>query len=230
MGMVRRVLDAPGIELLVGLVLLASGALELRDIMLVELPGRGKLLPAAAAAIGIALVLRSLPGLFLGLELADRGLRGLTILDRLAHSRLVDLAMGVILIVAATADLVDLLVSNPTLPYCNTNTAAIVFGLVPFGDMLLAFYRGVGRIDREVPARLLDRAAHNPWLRVGAGFFLLAGGVTEFMATLAGNHALGHSLALPGGFAVVGLFAVLSGLPGVYLGLRTLADNRRKSA
>lgn len=226
MDILRRFLDAPAIELVVGLVLLLAGLLELRDIVLVKLPGRGHQLPAAAAAIGAALVLRSLPGMFLGLELADTGLKRLAVFDRLAHSHLADLAMGCILIAAATADGLDFVLSRGRLPLCSTDTVAIAFGLVPVGDMLLAFYRGVGRIDREVPARLLDRAAHNPWLRLVAGLFLLAGGVSEFVATLAGDHAFGHSLALPGGFVVVGLFAVLSGLPGLYLGLRTLAGSR----
>jgi hypothetical protein len=46
----RRFLDAPLTELAVGLVLLAAGLLELRDILLVKLPNKGPMPPHAAAA------------------------------------------------------------------------------------------------------------------------------------------------------------------------------------
>jgi hypothetical protein len=235
MRALQRFFDSPATELVVGVVLLAAGLLELRDIVLVKLPARGPLLPPAAAVIGAALVLRSLPGMFLGLEIADTGIRGLAArpvllaVDRLAHCHLADLAMGVILIVAATADLIDVIASGRVLPICNTASGTIAFGLVPFGNTFLAYYRGVGRIDREHPARLLDRAEHNPWLRELAGILLLGGGGAEFGAVLAGDHAFGHSLALPGGLAVTGLFAVLSGLPGIYLGFKALAGTRSKT-
>lgn len=228
MTALRRFLDSPITELAVGLVLLAAGILELRDIFLVKLPGQGPMLPHATAVFGTALILRSLPGMFLGLEITDTALQGvalrpaLAILDRFAHSHAVDLFMGGLLLVAGAADLIDILVSGRIVPALSTVTGAMAFGLAPFLNMFVVFYKGLKRIDREHPARLLDRAVHNPVVQVAAGLIMLGGGMAEFWATLQGNHAFGHSLALPGGLTILGLFGLLSGLPGVYLGLKTL--------
>lgn len=233
MNSLRRFLAAPVTELAVGLVLMAAGFLELRDIFLVKIPGKGALLPHAAAAIGTALILRSLPGMFLGLEIADKAFQTvslrstLTLLDRLAHSHAVDLCMGIILIGAGAADLIDVIVSGESLPTLHITYGAMLFGLAPFLNTGLAFYKGLRRIDREYPVHLMDRAVHNPWIQFWAGCILFGGGVTEFVATLKGDHAFGHRLPLSGGFAVIGLFALLSGLPGIYLGLRTLVNASR---
>jgi hypothetical protein len=233
MNTLRRFLDSPFTELAVGLVLLAAGLLELRDILLVKIPGKGPLLPHAAAAIGTALVLRSLPGMFLGLEIADKAFQAIALrpalafLDRLAHCHAMDLCMGVILIVAGAADLIDTIASGRNLPALNITYGAIVFGLAPFLNTFLALYKGVMRIDREYPVRLMDRAVQNPWVQFSAGLLMLGGGLAELWTTLQGDHAFGHRLTLSGGFAVIGLFALLSGLPGIYLGLRTLLDASR---
>jgi hypothetical protein len=232
MSLLRRILDHPFTELAVGLVLLVAGLLELRDIILVKMPNQGPMLPHAAATIGAALILRSLPGMFLGFEIADKAFQGVTIrpalafLDRLAHCHAMDMSMGVILVVAGTADLIDIVASGVDLLTVSSLSGAVAFGLAPLINAFLAFYKGFKRFDRERPSYLLDRAVHNPWVQSSAGVLMLGGGLTEIWATLQGGHAFGHSLALPGGFAVLGLFGLLSGLPGIYLGLKALAAPR----
>jgi len=196
------------------------------------MPNRGPMLPHAAATVGLALALRSLPGVFLGLELADKAVQGLPVrpalawLDRLAHCHAADIAMGVILMASGLADLADLLLSGRALPVCNTASGAALFGLAPLVNAFLALYKGAGRLDREpprlIPARLLDRAVKNPWVQCAAGLCLLAGGLSELWAAWRDKAALAHAAGLPDALALLGLFALVSGLPGVYLGLRAL--------
>jgi hypothetical protein len=232
MNVLRRILDHPATELAVGLVLLIAGLLELRDIILVKMPNQGPMLPHAAATIGAALILRSLPGMFLGFEIADKAFQGVTLrpalafLDRLAHCHAVDLFMGVILVVAGAADLIDIIVSGVAPMAVSSLSGAVAFGLAPLINAFLAFYKGFKRLDRERPSLFLDRAVKNPWVQTSAGALMLSGGIAEIWSTLQGGHAFGHSLALPGGFAVLGLFGLLSGLPGIYLGLKALTAPR----
>lgn len=232
MNTLRRILDHPFTELAVGLVLLVAGLLELRDIILVKMPNKGPMLPHAAATIGAALVLRSLPGMFLGFEIADKAFQGVTLrpalafLDRLAHCHAVDLFMGVILISAGAADLIDIMVSGVSPMAASSVSGAVAFGLAPLINAFLAFYKGFKRLDYERPSLFLDRAVKNPWVQSCAGILMLGGGLAEIWSTLQGGHAFGHSLALPGGLAVLGLFGLLSGLPGIYLGLKALTAPR----
>lgn len=232
MSTLRRVLDHPFTELAVGLVLLVAGLLELRDIILVKMPNKGPMLPHAAATIGAALVLRSLPGMFLGFEIADKAFQGVTLrpalafLDRLAHCHAVDLFMGVILIVAGAADLIDIVASGVAPLALNSLSGAVAFGLAPLVNAFLAFYKGFKRLDQERPSFFMDRAVKNPWVQTSAGTLMLGGGFAEIWATLQGGHAFGHSLTLPGGLAILGLFGLLSGLPGIYLGLKALTAPR----
>ncbi|GFK95985.1 hypothetical protein NNJEOMEG_03859 [Fundidesulfovibrio magnetotacticus] len=220
-------LDSPWLELAVGLILLAAGFAELREIIARHMPNQGPMLPHAAATVGLAMALRSLPGIFLGLELADKAVAGLSArpalawLDALAHCRAADLAMGVILMAAGLADLGDLAASG--LPALNSASGAALFGAAPLLDALLALVKGAGRVGSEVPGLgLLRRATANPWVRAGAGLALLAGGLWELWTAWSANLA-GHRPALPGALSALGLFGLVTGLPGVYLGLRALA-------
>lgn len=232
MPTLRRLLDSPLLELAVGLILLVAGLMEIRDVIMVKMPNRGPMLPHAAATVGAALVLRSLPGIFLGLEIADRAFQGVTFrpalafLDAVAHSHAADLCMGVILVAAGVADLVDIILSGRDLPYLNSASGAAVFGLAPALNAFLAIYKGAGRIDRERPARLLDRAVRNPSLQCAAGLIMLAGGSLEIWASLHESSPPGHGPALSGGLAALGLFGLVTGLPGVYEGLRALTGGR----
>lgn len=151
MPTLRRLLASPHLELAVGLILLAAGLMEIRDIILVKMPNQGPMLPHAAATVGAALILRSLPGMFLGLEIIDRGVQGVSLtpafafLDRLAHSHAVDLFMGVVLVGAGLGDLIAIIASGGALPGVmgvNTATGAMVFGLAPAVNALLALYKG----------------------------------------------------------------------------------------
>jgi len=228
----RRILDSPRLELAVGLILLIAGFMEIRDVIMVQMPNRGPMLPHAAATVGAALVLRSLPGIFLGLEIADRAIQGVTFrpalafLDALAHSHAADLCMGVILLAAGTADLADIILSGRALPYLNSASGAVVFGLAPALNAFLALYKGASRIDRERPARLLDRAVKNPGVQCAAGLFMLAGGALEIWAPIHESFPPGHGPALSGGLAALGLFGLITGLPGVYEGLKALTGGR----
>jgi len=236
----RRLLDSPWLELAVGLVLLAAGLLELRAIILVQLPNKGPMLPHAAATVGLALVLRSLPGVFLGLELADKAVQGLPVrpalawLDDLAHSHAADIAMGVILMASGAADLADLVFSGRALGLLNTASGAALFGLAPLVNAFLALYKGAARLDREhprlVPARLLDRAVRNPWVQSAAGGLLLAGGLSDLWAAWSGHSLPARMAGLPDALALLGLFSLLSGLPGVYLGLKALLPTRPRAS
>jgi len=76
MNTLRRTLDSPFTELAMGLVLLVADVLEIRDVILVRMPNTGSMMPHAAATLGAALILRSLPGMFLGLEIADKAFQG----------------------------------------------------------------------------------------------------------------------------------------------------------
>lgn len=241
MNTLRRLLDSPYAELSVGLVLLVAGFLEIRDVILVRMPNTGSMLPHAAATLGAALILRSLPGMFLGLEIADKAFQGVTlrpalsVLDRMAHSHAVDLTMGLILMGAGAADLVDIAVSGRALPVLTSASGAVAFGLAPALNAFLALYKGAKRIDREraalpkhFPLPLwLDRAVRNPVVQAVAGALMLCGGAWEMWE---GTHAhidAAHGAGLSGGFAVLGLYGLLSGLPGVYEGMKALAGYSR---
>lgn len=241
MNTLRRLLDSPYAELAVGLVLLVAGFLEIRDVILVRMPNTGSMMPHAAATLGAALILRSLPGMFLGLEIADKAFQGVTlrpalnVLDRMAHSHAVDLTMGLILMGAGAADLVDIAVSGRALPVLTSASGAVAFGLAPALNAFLALYKGAKRIDREratlpklFPLPLwLDRAVKNPAVQAVAGALMLCGGAWEMWE---GTHAhidAAHGAGLSGGLAVLGLYGLLSGLPGVYEGMKALAGYSR---
>jgi len=232
MSPLRRALDSPYLELALGLILFVAGMLEIRDIILVKMPNKGPMLPHAAATLGAALVLRSLPGIFLGLELADKALAGVTLrpglafLDRIAHSHAADLAMGIILLAAGAADLADILASGRAVPVLNTDLGAVVFGLAPALNAFLALYKGARRIDRERPERLLDRAVKNPVVQTLAGLMMLAGGAAEMWTAAHERLAPLHGAPLSGALALLGLFGLLTGLPGLYEGLRILSRRR----
>jgi len=231
MKALRRILDSPLLELSVGLILLVAGFMEIHDIIMVKMPNRGPMLPHAAATVGAALVLRSLPGIFLGLEIADKAFQGVTLrpalsfLDGVAHSHAADLCIGVILLAAGAADLLDIIASGRALPVLNTASGAAAFGLAPILNAFLAVYKGVGRIDRERPARLLDRAVKNPAVQCAAGLLMLLGGSLEIWAAYHESVVPGHGAALPGGLAVLGLFGLVTGLPGIYEGLKALTGS-----
>jgi len=241
MNTLRRLLDSPYAEIAVGLVLLTAGLLEIRDVILVRMPNTGSMMPHAAATLGAALILRSLPGMFLGLEIADKALQGVTlrpalsVLDRMAHSHAADLAMGFILMGAGAADLVDIVVSGRTLPLLGSASGAVAFGLAPALNAFLALYKGARRIDRErsdvkklFPLPLwLDRAVTNPAVQAVAGALMLCGGAWEMWEGAHAHITAAYGARLSGGLAVLGLYGLLSGLPGVYEGLRALAGYSR---
>ncbi|MFP5222619.1 MAG: hypothetical protein ACLGSA_10050 [Acidobacteriota bacterium] len=245
MNTLRSILDSPYAELAVGLVLLASGILEIRDVILVRMPNTGSMMPHAAATLGAALVLRSLPGMFLGLEIADKALQGVTLrpalglLDRMAHSHAADLTMGVILMGAGAADLVDIALAGRVAPAVGSAAGAVAFGLVPALNALLALYKGAKRVDREgavLPKALalpfwLDRAVKNSGVQAAAGALMLCGGAWEIWEAAHAHPAAPYGAGLSGGLAVLGLYGLLSGLPGMYEGFRALSapgeDQRR---
>lgn len=244
MNTLRRMLDSPFVELAVGLVLLVAGVLEIRDVILVRMPNTGSMMPHAAATLGAALILRSLPGMFLGLEIADKAFQGVTlrpgldVLDRMAHSHAVDLSMGFILMGAGAADLVDIAVSGRALPLLGSASGAVAFGLAPALNAFLALYKGAKRIDRERAALpklfplpfWLDRAVKNPAVKACAGALMLSGGAWEVWEAWEGASAhigAAHGAGLSGGLAALGLYGLLSGLPGVYEGMKALAGPPR---
>ncbi len=232
MNRLHRILTHPLTELVVGCVLLVAGMLEIRDIIAVKLPNKGPMLPHAVAFLGAAMILRSLPSMFLGLEIVRQALPaalhnqlGLEV-DRLTHSHAVSLFMGLILIAAGAADLADMLAQGEPLKLLSSASGAIIFGLAPVINALLALYKGLSRVESEHPFRLLDRAVNTPWLQSGAGAAMLLCGLAEMWDGLHRPHALGNGPALQQSLAVLGLFALLSGLPGVFEGLRQLTARR----
>lgn len=241
MNTLRRMLDSPLAELAVGLVLLVAGILEIRDVILVRMPNTGSMLPHAAATLGAALILRSLPGMFLGLEIADKAFQGVTlrpalgVLDRMAHSHAVDLTMGIILMGAGAADLADIAVSGRALPLPGSAVGAVAFGLAPVLNAFLALYKGAKRIDRERAALpklfplpfWLDRAVKTPAVQACAGALMLCGGAWEIWEGTSARIGAAHGAGLSGGLAALGLYGLLSGLPGVYEGLKALAGPPR---
>lgn len=241
MNTLRRLLDSPYTELAVGLVLLGAGFLEIRDVILVRMPNTGSMMPHAAATLGAALILRSLPGMFLGLEIADKAFQGVTlrpalnVLDRMAHSHAVDLTMGLILLGAGAADLVDIAVSGRALPLLGSASGAVAFGLAPALNAFLALYKGAKRIDREraaLPERFplpfwLDRAVKNPGVQAAAGALMLCGGTWEMWEGAHAHMGAAHGAGLSGGLSALGLYGLLSGLPGVYEGMKALAGYSR---
>lgn len=237
----RRILDSPCAELAVGLILLTAGILEIRDVISQRMPNTGSMLPHAAATVGAALILRSLPGMFLGLEIADKALQGVTLrpalgfLDRIAHSHAADLTMGLILIGAGAADLADIVAAGRILPVLSSASGAVAFGLAPALNAFLALYKGARRIDRERAALpklfplpfWLDRAVRNPAVQACAGGLMLCGGAWEVWEAAHGGAMPQNGAGLSGGLAVLGLYGLLSGLPGIYEGLKALAGYSR---
>jgi len=156
----------------------------------------------------------------------------------MAHSHAVDLSMGLILVGAGAADLVDIALSGRALPLLGSASGAVAFGLAPALNAFLALYKGVKRIDREraslpKPFPLpfwLDRAVKNPALQACAGALMLCGGAWEIWEGASAHVGAPHGVGLSGGFAALGLYGLLSGLPGVYEGLKALAGSFRDRA
>ena len=232
MNRLQRILTHPLAEIVVGLVLLVAGMLEIRDVIAVKLPDKGPMLPHALAFFGAGMILRSLPSMFLGLEIVRQALPAVLhnqleqAVDRLTHSHAASLVMGSILIAAGAADLIDILAQGGPVQLMNSASGAIMFGLAPTVNALLALYKGLRRVDRGRPFRLLDRAVSTPWLQSLAGAAMLACGLAEMWEGFHQPHAPGNGPALQQSLAVLGLYALLSGLPGVFEGLRQLTARR----
>ena len=228
MNTLQRVLQHPLTELCVGLTLLVSGLLEMREVMLVKLPSRGPMAPHALALLGAALTARSLPAFFLGLDFVRQALPAdqhgfLTReLDRLTHCHAAALTMGAILVASGLADLVDLAAQPGAVWPINSATGILALGLAPAANALIAIYKGLRGVDDARPFHPLDRAVHNPWVQGLAGAVMLLGGLAELLAAAGGHHVLGYGPRLSRAVAVLGLFGLSQALPGIYLGLRAL--------
>ncbi|GAB6036997.1 hypothetical protein JCM15519_15560 [Fundidesulfovibrio butyratiphilus] len=234
MNLLQRVLHHPLTELCVGLALLISGLLEMREIMLVKLPNRGPMAPHALALLGAALIARSLPAFFLGLDFVRQALpaelHGFLVrgLDRLTHCHAAALTMGLILVASGLADLVDLAAQPGAVWPINSAAGILALGLAPAIDALIAIYKGLRGVDNARPFHLLDRAVQNPWTRGLAGAAMLLGGLAELFAASSGHHLLGYGPRISRATAVLGLFGLGQALPGIYLGLRALGGMGRK--
>ena len=231
----QRILNHPWCEFAVGLILVLTGAAELWASLRDKLPWSGLTLHHAVIVLGATIVLRSLPGLFLGVEFLDdasprlkgknnRALRGL---DKIARSHAMDLAMGGILVVAGVADLLDNLAQGRTLFRLNPDYGVIAFGLAPFLNAFIALFKGLWRLDREralLPTAalwgLLDRAVKNPYITFVVGLIMLASGLAEAGATLTEDLFVTQNIKLVHGLLLFGTYGVINALPEVFLGLR----------
>lgn len=233
----QRLLNHPWCELLVGLILVLTGLAELWASLRHKIPLSGPLLHHAVIILGTTIVLRSLPGLFLGVEFIDdasprlkgRHNRLLWGLDRVARSHLMDLFVGGILVVAALADLLDNLVQGRTLFRLNADWGVLAFGLAPFFNAFIALFKGLWRLDQEhslLPGAtlwgLLNRAVKNPYITFTAGLILVGSGVAEASATLTEDLVISPKIRLVHGLILFGTYGLLNALPEVFIGLKLL--------
>jgi hypothetical protein len=231
----KRLLNHPWCEFAVGLILVLTGAAALWASLRDRLPVSGLTPPHAVLLLGATIVLRSLPGLFLGVEFIDEAspcLKGrnnwlLRALDKIARSHAMDLFTGGILVVAGVADLLDNLAQGRTLFRLNADWGVIAFGLAPFLNALVALFKGLWRIDREralLPTAalwgLLDRAVQNPCITFTAGVIMVASGLAEAGATLTEDLFVTRNLKLVHSLILFGTYGILNALPEVFLGLR----------
>ena len=231
----QRILNHPWCEFAVGLILVLTGAAELWASLRDKLPWSGLRLHHAVILLGATIVLRSLPGLFLGVEFVDdasprlqgghnRLLRGL---DRVARSHAMDLFMGGILVVAGVADLLDSLAQGRTLFRLNADWGVIAFGLAPFLNAFIALFKGLWRLDREralLPTAalwgLLDRAVKNPYITFVVGLIMVASGLAEAAATLTEDLFVTQNIKLVHGLILFGTYGIMNALPELFIGLR----------
>lgn len=233
----KQLLDNPWCEFVVGLILLLSGAVELWASFRDKLPWGGLRLHHTVIILGGAIVLRSLPAMFLGLEFVDEAAAGvrsryhtvLRGLDQIARSHAMDLFVGAILVVGGLADLLSHLNRAGTLFRLNVSYGVIAFGLAPFLNAFVALFKGLKRLDRErglLPrvARygLLDRAVKNPYIGIAAGLIMVGSGLMEVWATLTQKLVFPHGIILVHSLLLFGTFGLLNALPELFLGLRQL--------
>jgi len=233
----KRLLNHPWCEFAVGLILVLTGAAELWASLRDKLPVSGLSLHHAVVLLGTTIVLRSLPGLFLGVEFIDEAsprLKGrnnwlLRALDKIARSHAMDLFTGGILVVVALADLLDNLVQGRTLFRLNADWGVLAFGLAPFFNAFIALFKGLWRLDQEhslLPGTtlwgLLDRAVKNPYITFTAGLILVGSGVAEASATLTEDLIISPNIRLVHGLILFGTYGLLNALPEVFIGLKLL--------
>lgn len=234
----QRVLNNPWCEFLVGLILFLTGLATLVEALRNKIPVAGVQFHHVVIFLGGAVVFRSLPAMFLGLEFLDEasprlhdGSRpALRALDRIARSHCMDLLVGGILVAVGAADLATNLARDPVLFRLNANYGVIAFGLAPFLNAFIALYKGLHRIDRETgllpePAAwkfLLDRVVKNPYVTFTTGLIMLGSGALEVAATLSENLVITRDLRLLHSLILFGTFGILNALPEVFLGLRQI--------
>lgn len=233
----QRILNHPWCEFAVGLILVLTGVAELWASLRDKLPWTGLRLHHAVILLGATIVLRSLPGLFLGVEFLDDAsprLKGgnnrlLRSLDRIARSHAMDLTMGGILVVAGVADLLDSLAQGRTLFRLNADYGVIAFGLAPFLNAFIALFKGLWRLDREralLPTAalwgLLDRAVKNPYLTLVVGLIMVGSGLAEAGATLTEDLFVTPNIKLVHGLILFGTYGIMNALPELFIGLKLL--------
>lgn len=232
-------MDNPWLEFAVGMILLITGLLELVETLRARIPVVGLGLHHAVLFLGGAIVLRSLPALFLGVEFVDDAaprLEGrdkpvLRFLDRIARSHAMDLFVGGVLVVIGVTDAIYNVAEIGGQWRWNVSYGVIAFGLAPFLNSFLALFIGLKRLDRErrlLPDPkfwgLLGRAMKNPYITFSAGLIMVGSGVAELTATLSENLALGHNQELVHSLILFGTYGILNAMPEVFKGLHQILN------